>query len=81
MSVRAKFRVNSIEDVTGYNAPGKNINLQVVGEEGEPHKWDENKSFFNSTPIGSINLHCINPKANEQFEVGKYFYVDFTPAE
>lgn len=81
MSVRAKFRVASVEDVTGYNAPGKTIKLYVVGEEGEPHAYDENKSFFNSTPTGMIQLDCINPKANEQFVVGQYLYVDFTPAD
>jgi hypothetical protein len=81
MSVRAKFRVASIEDVSGYNAPGKTIKLYVVGQEGEPGKYDENTSFFNSTPTGSIELVCVNPKANEQFKEGQYLYIDFIPAD
>lgn len=42
---------------------------------------EENKKFFAATPSGSINLGTINPEAAAQFEPGKEYYVDFTPAE
>lgn len=68
MSVRAKFRCNG-------NSNGVVLLLAVTtGSE-------ENKSFWNATPAGSISLSITNPEAVNQFEVGKEYYVDFTPAE
>ena len=40
----------------------------------------ENKEFFNATPAGQISLSIVNPAASKQFEEGKEYYVDFTPA-
>ena len=42
---------------------------------------DENTSFFNSTPGGSLSLSCVNPKANGEFEVGKEYYLIIEKAE
>lgn len=42
---------------------------------------EENKTFWKYTPGGSITLSITNPDAVNQFEVGKEYYVDFTPAE
>lgn len=41
---------------------------------------EENKAFYEWTPSGSIDLGTINPVAAEQLELGKEYYVDFTPA-
>jgi len=41
----------------------------------------ENKKFWDATPTGEIRLGTVNPAAWEQFEIGKEYYVDFTPAE
>ena len=41
----------------------------------------ENEQFFKWTPSGEIRLGVMNPAALEQFEVGKEYYADFTPAE
>lgn len=71
MSVRAKFRVNHIEQ----SGSGKSIVLHPVYSDSE-----ENKAFFQSTPGGTISLYCVNERANEQFALGKEFYIDFTPA-
>lgn len=38
----------------------------------------ENKAFFTATPAGSIELQLVKPGI---FEVGREYYVDFTPAE
>lgn len=72
--VRAKFRVanKSEPDAEGGVA---NISFTPVCDGSE-----ENKSFFRSTPCGSINIGTINADAAKQFEVGKDYYVDFTPA-
>lgn len=78
MSVRAKFVCISKEAVTGYHAPGENVTFQAVTAMGP---YDENTSFFNSTPGGSLSLHCVNPVANGQFEVGREYYLDISDAE
>lgn len=41
---------------------------------------EENKSFWKYTPSGKIELQVVNPEAADQFEVGKEYYIDFTPA-
>ena len=41
----------------------------------------ENKEFFNATPAGTISLSIVNPSAAKQFEQGKEYYIDFTPAK
>ena len=41
----------------------------------------ENEQFFKYTPAGQIRLEVLNPAALDQFEQGKEYYVDFTPAE
>lgn len=41
----------------------------------------ENKSFWDATPSGTIQMWISNPAAFSQFELGKEYYVDFTPAE
>lgn len=38
----------------------------------------ENEEFFQYTPAGSIDLDIM---AAQYFEIGKEYYVDFTPAE
>jgi len=40
----------------------------------------ENSKFWNYTPMGSIDLGTINPGAWQHFEIGKEYYVDFSPA-
>jgi hypothetical protein len=40
----------------------------------------ESKVFWEATPMGSIQLTINNPHGAEVFEVGKDYYVDFTPA-
>lgn len=73
MSVRAKFRVTS---VTAHEGGSSAVVLAPVLSGSE-----ENKSFWKWTPGGKVELLTINPEAASQFEPGKEFYVDFTPAE
>lgn len=40
----------------------------------------ENKTFWDASPSGEIQLGTVNPKAWERFELDKEYYVDFTPA-
>ena len=38
---------------------------------------EENKAFFAATPSGSVELSALK---SDMFEVGKEYYLDFTPA-
>ena len=42
---------------------------------------EENKAFWDATPTGSLQLGVVNQDAWKQFELGKSYYLDFTPAE
>lgn len=72
MTVRAKFRVNSVTEQEGGL---KSIILSPVTQGSK-----ENESFFKWTPSGNIHLGVLNPAASEQFTPGQEFYVDFTKA-
>jgi len=66
--VRAKFQVTAVNETE--------VTLHPVTCGSE-----ENDKFFEFTPYGAITMGVINPEAIKQFEIGKEFYVDFTPAE
>ena len=75
MSVRAKFKVQEISQRDGYQ-PTHVIKLYPVTN-GSP----ENESFYRFTPSGLIELAVVNDQTAKNFELGKEYYVDFTPAE
>lgn len=68
--VRAKFKVTAITHYIDY----AKVELNPVTSGSE-----ENKQYFSYTPSGKIEMN-IKSAAIEQFEVGKEYYVDFTPA-
>ncbi len=59
----------------GDNQEGFYLNFCPVYD-GSP----ENKEFFKWTPGGTVNFNVLNLSAAEQFEVGKEYFVDFSPA-
>ena len=67
--VRAKMRVVAIE--------GNKLSLDC---QYDPEVKAEDRSFMQATPWGRAEFGIDNPKALEQFAVGKTFYVDFTEA-
>jgi hypothetical protein len=79
MTVRAKFKVDSIEHFKSGTETLFNVKLSAVYGNGDPNH--ENTKFFRWTPSASIQLGTVNPAAAEQFELGKEFYVDFSKAE
>jgi hypothetical protein len=92
MAVRAKFRLNSVtidvydknEQRDGKwvkvgNVERRTLNFTPVYGNGDPNH--ENTKFWDASPSGSLQLGCINPEAYSQFEIGKEYYLDFTPAE
>jgi len=68
MPVRCKF-VCSFKE-------GQSVHFSPVYSGSE-----ENKKFFQATPGGQIAFYTVNQSALDQFEQGKEYYVDFTPAE
>lgn len=54
------------------------IHGQPVYGNGDPNH--ENTKFWASSPNGSLMLGTVNKDAVDQFELGKEYYVDFTPA-
>lgn len=72
MNVRCKFRVHNIDR----NPDGTGSVAMTPVYSGSP----ENEEFFRFTPAGDIKVYTVNAAALAQFDVGKEFYVDFTPA-
>jgi hypothetical protein len=71
--VRAKFVVDKISK-TRFGS--HEIALTPVSTGSE-----ENKEFFKWTPGGVITLSVVSDATVAQFEVGKEYYIDFTPAQ
>ncbi len=90
MTVRAKFKVNSIERTMGGTTVYEDgisrfekcemwtIKMQPVYGNGDPEH--ENTKFWQASPGGLISLNCVNAAAVSQFELEKEYYVDFTLA-
>lgn len=66
-TVRAKFRC-----ITG----GQMVSMHAVADGSE-----ENKKFWEATPSGNLDMFISNPEAQDLFEAGKLYYLDFTVAE
>ena len=79
MSVRAKFKVDSIEMSKSGADITKTIKMSPVYKNADPNT--ENSKFWRWTPSGSLLMNCLNPTASEQFELGKEYYLDFTPVK
>lgn len=76
-TTRAKFRCASVEFWGDPANPEtqRNFTFQAVYD----HTTAENERFTRATPWGELKMRVDNPAV--QFEVGKYYYLDFTPAE
>lgn len=82
MSVRAKFKVGSYStSIQGQGENEREVRTVHLNPVYDADKTSENGKFYAYTPGGHIELGTINPEAWNQFELGKEYYVDFTPAE
>lgn len=72
MSIRAKFRCNSVTD----NGYGKSANLTAIyGDKGE------NADFAKATPSGTLNINIDkDTPASDFFEPLKDYYLVFEEA-
>ena len=76
MAVRAMFRCNSIEKP--YEGSDlRQLSFSAVADGKTP----EAERYHRYTPNGELRIGIDNPAASDQFEVGKLYYLDFTPAE
>lgn len=78
MGVRAKFRVERHEHHT--YAGGYESTKIVLMPNYDP-SIPEDQRFQSASPSGELWMIVTNPAAIEQLQPGKYFYIDFTPAD
>jgi hypothetical protein len=82
--VRAKFFVDKIEQYYSTLGSARVGMRPVTGRKDANGSWAgpclENQSFAKATPSGELWLMIDNPEAATQFELGKEYYVDFSPA-
>jgi hypothetical protein len=71
--VRAKMKVDAVIYAAGEMCT---VVLSPVINGSE-----ENKKFYKLTPGGKVEMHVVALETPKQFEPGKEYYVDFTPAE
>lgn len=74
VKTRAKFQVTSITKYAQFS--GAKIEMAPVYSDDPEHP---NRAFWQATPNGKIEMQINNPSAIENFEVGKEYYVDFSP--
>lgn len=55
------------------------LTFNPVYGNGDPHH--ENSKFWDASPGGELKLNCVVPDVVQQFELGKEYYLDFTPAD
>lgn len=71
MSVRAKFKVESVTELEA----GHQVKLRAVTSTSP-----ENASFFKWTPNGECTMGIVSAEVVAHFKPGAEIYVDFTPA-
>ena len=74
MTVRAKFQCHNIQKSPDNSTATINLLAVTTGS-------TENESWSKYTPSGQLQMLISNPAAIEQFESGKEYYIDITPAE
>jgi hypothetical protein len=77
MPIRAKFKVVSITRQSNWNGSGE---MQTIKLSPVTSGSEENRAFYAATPGGEISLSVVPPEVGNQFDIGKEYYVDFTPA-
>lgn len=88
MSVRAKFRVQTISRQMGVRpvvADGatryEDCELRTVTLTPVTGTKGENATFWQATPSGKIELSMVLASAVEQFDLGREMYVTFEPSD
>lgn len=74
--VRAKFQVTAITEFA-WSAVHKEVTFAPRYDASIP----EAQRCVSETPTGKLVMIINSPEALEQFQVGRTFYLDFTPVE
>ena len=78
--VRAKFLLSELKHTHLQGANPDDIYVQAtfaaVWADGKG-----NESWAKATPSGQLVMSITNPAAVAEFELGKFYYLDFTPTE
>lgn len=72
MATKLKFKVVERTERPRWNGPGSIGGVKLAPVTGGS---DENKSFYEATPSGSIQFDTINEAALAEFPVGAEVYV------
>lgn len=75
MTVSAKFWVKEVTHHHRDQPDDQCATIKLVPAYGEG-----NENWSKYTPQGEISMMITNPGAIKQFELGKAYFVDFTPA-
>lgn len=85
MSVRAKFYVKSKHEMLTGGEPKTLTEVKLAPVYVSPGERSagntENEIFGKATPQGEVSMTIANKAAADRFELGKAYYVDFTPAD
>ncbi len=79
MSVRAKFQL--LEAKHHHQPVPDNVYVEFRFVAVNSATGKENESWSRYTPSGELKMAVTNPAAIEQFEIGKSYYLDITPAD
>jgi len=74
--VRAKFKLSEVHQFD-YNPSARKFVFTAVQDKSAP----ENEQFTKYTPNGKLEMQVDNPAVTPQFEVGQYYYLDFSPCQ
>jgi hypothetical protein len=77
--VRAKMRC--VEKVQRTQAYGVAKPVETEGVILQAVTGPGNEEWSQWTPAGKVEMSITNPNAINQFEVGKDYFVDFSPAD
>jgi hypothetical protein len=74
--VRGKFILQSIAKVS-WSPTAQIFKFGAICDQAT----EENKRFAQYTPSGQVEMTVDNPPAQEFFELGKAYYLDFSKAD
>lgn len=73
--VRGKWKLSEIHNLD-WSTTAKRYVFNAVCNDATP----ENERFHKFTPNGTMTMTVDNPPAQKQFELGKEYFFDATPA-
>lgn len=81
-SLHSEFNEKKADGSPDYSKPTpiemRSLRFNPVYGNGDPNH--ENTKFWKASPSGEIKLGTVNPSAWAAFEMGREYYIDFTPA-